>query len=340
VGPESAGSTPGPVCYGRGGKQPTVTDAAVVLGYIDPNFFLGGSMGLVADAARGAIADKVAGPLGVSIEEAALSILDLTTESMVNAIEDITVKQGIDPAHTVIIGGGGAAGINAVSIARRLRCGIVIFPGVGAVLSAAGAVLSEMSTEFSRTSFMTSSSFDCDKANAIVAELAVQCQTFFDKAGRAPAECRIDLSIEGRYPSQVWELEVPLRTGKFTGPADVGYLVADFHRRHTELFSFRDDGDEVEIMSWRAVARCPGPGGESITLVESEGIPAAPVMRSMFFRETGQVEAPTYHLESLPGSLVVTGPALVVSNFTTVVVNPGASAQRRPEGHLVVRCDT
>jgi len=97
-------------------RAATMTDAAVALGYIDPNFFLGGNMGLVADAARRAIADKVAGPLGVSIEEAALSILDLTTESMVNAIEDITVKQGIDPADTVIIGGGGAAGINAVSI--------------------------------------------------------------------------------------------------------------------------------------------------------------------------------------------------------------------------------
>jgi N-methylhydantoinase A len=93
-------------------------------------------------------------------------------------------------------------------------------------------------------------------------------------------------------------------------------------------------------MSWRAVARCPGPGGESITLVETTGTPVAPVMRSMFFRETGQVEAPTYHLERLPESLVVTGPALVVSNFTTIVVNPGARAQKRPEGHLVVQCGT
>jgi N-methylhydantoinase A len=240
--------------------------------------------------------------------------------------------------RTVIIGGGGAAGINAVSIARRLRCGTVIFPGVGAVLSAAGAVLSEMSTEFSRTSFMTSSSFDSDRANAILADLTAQCQNFFVKAGRALGECSIDFSMEGRYPSQVWELEVPLRLSKFTSRAEIGDLVADFHRRHTELFSFRDDGDEIVIMSWRAIARCPGPGGESIALVEVAGMPVAPVMRSMLFRETGQVEAPTYHLEKLPESLVVAGPALVVSNFTTVVVNPGARAQRRPEGHLVVHC--
>jgi N-methylhydantoinase A len=192
----------------------------------------------------------------------------------------------------------------------------------------------------SRTAFVTSSSFDSEKANTILADLAAQCQKFFDKAGRTPSECRIDFSIEGRYPSQVWELEVPLRAGRFAAPAEVGDLVADFHQRHTELFSFRDDGDEVEIMNWRAVARCPGPGDESIALVEAAGIPAAPVMRSMFFRETGQVEAPTYHLEGLPESLVVTGPALVVSNFTTVVVNPGARAQRRPEGHLVVQCGT
>ena len=338
VGPESAGSTPGPVCYGRGGEEPTMTDAAVVLGYIDPDFFLGGNMGLVAEAARRAIADKVAGPLGVSVEEAALSILDLTTESMVNAIEDITVKQGIDPADTVMIGGGGAAGINAVSIARRLRCGTVIFPGVGAVLSAAGAALSEMSTEFSRTSFMTSSSFDFEKANVILADLAEQCQTFFAKTGRPQEECRIDFSIEGRYPSQVWELEVPLPGARFAAQTDIGGLVADFHQRHTELFSFRDDGDEVEIMSWRAVARCPGPGGKSITLAEGTGASAPPTMRPMVFRETGQVEAPTYHLENMAEATVVIGPALVVSNFTTVVVNPGARARKRPEGHLVVQC--
>ncbi|WP_258002229.1 hydantoinase/oxoprolinase family protein [Burkholderia sp. WAC0059] len=339
VGPESAGSTPGPVCYGRGGHRPTLTDAAVVLGYIDPAFFLGGQMSLGLEAARDAIATQIAAPLGIGVEEAALSILDLATESMVNAIEDITVKQGIDPEETAMIGGGGAAGINAVLIARRLRCATVVFPDVGAALSAAGAMMSELTTEFSRTAFMKTTAFDRDRANAIVAELVAQAQAFFAKAGPNARDEQIDLSIEARYPSQVWEIDVPLRGARFASDDDVAALIADFHARHTALFSFRDDGDAVEIMSWRALARCRVSEAASIRLGEEGG---AKDIRSrpMYFRETGLVEAPAWRLERMAVDEDVVGPAIVESNFTTIVVNPGARAVRRAGGHLVVHCAT
>lgn len=336
VGPESAGSTPGPVCYGRGGTKPTVTDAAVVLGYIDPAFFLGGQMSLALQAARSAIEADVAGPLGLSVEEAALSILDLTTEGMVNAIEDITVKQGIDPQETVMIGGGGAAGINAVLIARRLRCDTIIFPDVGAALSAAGAMMSELTTEYSRIGFMKTTAFDAARANAILAELVGRAEAFFDKAGPAARDRRIDLAIEARYPSQVWEIEVPLRGARFETEDDVAALIADFHARHTDLFSFRDDGDAVEIMSWRALARCRLSDATAIRLADETEAPGARTHRRMVFRETGPVDAPAYRLEQLPVNAEVRGPAIVDSNFTTIVVNPGARAVRRPGGHLVV----
>lgn len=335
VGPESAGSTPGPVCYGRGGTQPTVTDAAVVLGYIDPAFFLGGQMGLGRDAAYQAIGSRVAGPLGISVEDAALSILDLATESMVNAIEDITVKQGIDPEETTMIGGGGAAGINAVLIARRLRCETVIFPDVGAALSAAGAMMSELSTEFARTSFMKTTAFDRDKANEIMAGLAAQAEAFFAKAGPHARDKRIDFSIEARYPSQVWEIDVPLRGARFDSAGDVAALIADFHARHTELFSFRDDGDAIEIMSWRALARCRLSDPTSIRLGEEAAVQDQ-THRPMYFRETGLIEAPAYRLEHMAEEAEVVGPAIVDSNFTTIVINPGARAVRRAGGHLVI----
>ncbi|HEY1145677.1 MAG TPA: hydantoinase/oxoprolinase family protein, partial [Allosphingosinicella sp.] len=132
VGPQSAGSYPGPACYGRGGDRATVTDACVALGHIDPDFFLGGKMRLDADAAREAIARDVAAPLGIGIEEAAWSILDLATENMVQAIAELTVNQGIDPAEAVLIGGGGAAGLNSVFIARRLGCRRLLIPETGA----------------------------------------------------------------------------------------------------------------------------------------------------------------------------------------------------------------
>lgn len=338
VGPESAGSTPGPICYGRGGAKPTVTDAAVVLGYIDPSYFLGGKMHLALPEARAAIAEQIAAPLGITIEEAALSILDLTTESMVNAIEDITVKQGIDPEDTVMIGGGGAAGINAVLIARRLRCGTIIFPDVGAVLSAAGAMMSELTAEFSRIAFMKTSAFDASQANAILAELTDKANAFFAKAGEHAVNRRIDLSIEGRYPSQVWEIELPLRGSDFTTPQSVAQLVADFHARHTELFSFRDDGDEIEIMGWRAVARCGTDDENAIRLPADGGTADSVTRRPMFFRETGMIEAPAYHLEAMGADAEIAGPAIVDSSFTTVVVNPGARARKSADGRLIVHC--
>jgi N-methylhydantoinase A len=337
VGPESAGSTPGPVCYGRGGTKPTVTDAAVALGYIDPTFFLGGQMSLGLNAARDAIQTDVAGPLGISLEEAALSIIDLTTEGMVNAIEDITVKQGIDPAETVMIGGGGAAGINAVLIARRLRCNTVIFPDVGAALSAAGAMMSDLTTEYSRIGFMKTTAFDRELANSIIAELVGRAQAFFNKAGSNARDKRIDLAIEARYPSQVWEIEVPLRGDRFETEADIAALIADFHARHIDLFSFRDDGDAVEIMSWRALARCRLSDATSIRLADDAQGTDALSRRPMFFRETGLIDAPAYRFEHLLESTEVHGPAIVESNFTTIVINPGARAVRRPGGHLLVR---
>ena len=159
VGPKSAGAEPGPVCYGKGGTQPTVTDAAVVLGYIDPHFFLGGAIALDPVKARAAIETHVAKPLGRSIEDAALAVIELVTENMVQAIMDITVNQGIDPAKAVLMGGGGAAGINSVLIARRLNSPSLIVPEIGAALSAAGALMSDLTQSFHATRFYRDAPF-------------------------------------------------------------------------------------------------------------------------------------------------------------------------------------
>jgi N-methylhydantoinase A len=336
VGPASAGSNPGPACYARGGTRPTVTDAAVALGYIDPEFFLGGRMKLAVEAATAAIEVEVARPLGLSVDAAALAIVDLATEAMVNAIEEITVKQGIDPEDTIMIGGGGAAGLNGVAIARRLRCQTIVFPDTGAALSAAGAVMSELRAEVAHTEFMRTTHFDCERANRILAKLKCEAQTASAASPIGADASSIDYAIEGRYPSQVWEIEVALRGGVLAGEADVRELVKDFHARHFELFGFSDDGDEIEVVSWRAVCRTPvadvGSAGRVITPPRA----AASRRRSMMFHETGRVEAASYDLDSLlPGEPLV-GPAIVESSFTTIVVHPGALGERREDGAFVV----
>jgi N-methylhydantoinase A len=313
-----------------------VTDAAVALGYIDPEFFLGGRMKLAVDAAVAAIEAHVAKPLGLSVDDAALAIIDLATEAMVNAIEEITIKQGIDPEHTIMIGGGGAAGLNGVAIARRLRCKTVVFPDAGAALSAAGAVMSDLRAEAAHTEFMRTSYFDCDRADSILARLKEQAQAGSAASPIDGEGSTIDYAIEGRYRSQVWEIEVALRGPTFAGDADVRQLVEDFHGRHMELFGFADDSDEIEIIGWRAVCRTriadTGEAGKVKTLPH----PGVGERRPMTFRETGRVEAPSFDLESLRPGEPLAGPAIVESSFTTIVIHPGARAERRADGAFVV----
>jgi N-methylhydantoinase A len=335
VGPQSAGSNPGPVCYGRGGIHPTVTDAALVLGYIDPDFFLGGRMALAVEAARTAIATQIAQPLGLSLDDAALAIIELATETMINAIEEITVKQGIDPEDTTIVGGGGAAGLNAVAIARRLKCRTVLFPEVGAVLSAAGAIMSELRREFVRTEFMRVSHFDVARANVIVAGLRAEAQAFLDGNVGAGRDTVIDYFIEGHYPSQVWEIEVALEGPIFDATVGAANLIRDFHARHREIFSFADDHDEVEIVSWRAVARSRIADSRAGLRLATAPPATGERVRSMVFRDTGRLDAPVYDLDALPQDHPVTGPAIIESSFTTIVVDPGSRAVRQP-AQLVV----
>jgi N-methylhydantoinase A len=336
VGPASAGSDPGPACYARGGTRPTVTDAAVALGYIDPEYFLGGRMKLAVDAAVAAINAEVATPLGLSVDDAALAIIDLATEAMVNAIEEITVKQGIDPEDTVMIGGGGASGLNGVAIARRLRCKRIVFPDVGAALSAAGAVMSELRAEFAHTEFMRTKHFDCERANRVLAELKEQAQAGSMASLADEGLSVIDCAIEGRYQSQVWEIEVALRDGMFAGEADVQQLVKDFHARHVEIFGFADDGDEIEIVGWRAVCRTRIADIGEVGRVKTASRAVARQHRPMTFREVGRVESASYDLGSLSPGERLAGPAIVESSFTTIVLHPGAHAERRADGAFIV----
>ncbi|MFO1058566.1 MAG: hydantoinase/oxoprolinase family protein, partial [Dongiaceae bacterium] len=213
VGPQSAGAAPGPACYGRGGTRPTVTDCALALGYLDPGRFLGGRMALDAAAARRAIESELAQPLRLPVEAAAAAVLDLLTQAMVAAIEEITVNQGIDPRAAVLVAGGGAAGFNSVAIARRLGCRATLFPELGAALSAAGALLSDLVYTDGRVRYLRSDAPDPAAAQAVLAELAAGAAAFHAEAG--PGETRTDFWVEARYPQQTWEIEVPVRPDAF-----------------------------------------------------------------------------------------------------------------------------
>jgi N-methylhydantoinase A len=336
VGPKSAGAVPGPACYGRGGTAPTVTDAAVVLGYLDPEFFLGGALPLDRAAAERAIGAGVAEPLGVGLAEAAHAVLELATENMVQAILDITVNQGIDPRGATLVGGGGAAGLNMTRIGRRLGTPAVVIPEVGAALSAAGALLSDLSVEHRATFYASTERFDADGVNAVLARLTAQAQAFIDEAGAGVLASAIDYFAEARYPDQVWEIEVPLRRGRFAGPADVSDLEADFNAAHEALFAVADPGSPIEIVSWQAQARCTLREPRLPRLAPGAAAARAPGERTVYFGAAGHRATPVLDLNALPTDKRVDGPLIVESPFTTIVVDPGASCRRTASGSLVI----
>ena len=336
VGPRSAGAVPGPVCYGAGGTEPTVTDASVVLGWIDPDYFLGGAMALETEAAAAAIETRVAGRLGLGLHEAAAAVMSVATENMVHAIEDITVNQGIDPREAAIVGGGGAAGLNAVALARRLGCGQVILPEVAAALSAHGALISDLRAEYSGTLYTSTGGFDFNGVNALLEELGGKCRAFIEGPGAGSLEQVVEFTAEARYPSQIWEIEVPLRGARIEDHRALARFVEDFHETHEALFTFADTESMIETVGWRASARCRLRDGVNLGVEGAGGGPEIAGSRAVYFPEAGRVEARVVRFERMAPGETVAGPAIIESSFTTVVIDPGAAAERRASGSLLI----
>lgn len=336
VGPASAGAEPGPAAYGRGGSEPTVTDACVALGYIDPSHFLGGSMRLDPAAAEAAIARVVAGPMGIAVAEAAEAIVAIATENMVQAILDITVKQGIDPREAVLVGGGGAAGLNSVKIARRLGCRTLIVPETGAALSAAGALMSDLKASYHAAFVTTTDQFDAAGAARVLAGLRARCAEFARGPGAEAVESRIVLKVDARYATQVWEIEVPLGNDALEAPEALAAFIEDFHRTHETLFSFRDEGSAIEIIGWTGEVTCRLAERPDLRLAPDGAAAADRPPRKVHFGSVGWCETPVLRFETLPPGAEIHGPAIVESSFTTVVIHPGATGRRLPSGSLSI----
>ncbi|MGO9702505.1 MAG: hydantoinase/oxoprolinase family protein [Xanthobacteraceae bacterium] len=336
VGPQSAGAVPGPACYAAGGQYATVTDAALVLGYIDPSFFLGGRIRLDRDAAMAAVQRDVASPFAMTLEAAASAIMSVWSENMVQAISDITVNQGIDPAQAVIVGGGGAAGLNALTIAERLGCEQLIIPEVGAALSAFGAAVSDIAREYRRVFVTSTAQFDRDGAAAIVADLCRQALAFADAAGAAAHDMHIDFLVEARYLHQVWEIDVAVEPDRLFGAGGVQVLSQAFHRAHEHIFAFSDPHSPIEVIAWRAAVRCPVGVHPDLKLAHAQTPAEMPQWRRAFFPQSGWVEVPVLAFGDIEPNRRIDGPAIVESPFTSIVIDTGAAFIRSVNGNLVV----
>jgi N-methylhydantoinase A len=335
VGPKSAGAEPGPVAYRRGGTEPTVTDACLAMGHLDSEYFLGGAMRLDRALAETAIYEKIAKPLGLEVVAAADAILAIATENMVQAIVDITVNQGLDPREAALVGGGGAAGLNSVRIARRLGCKTLIIPEVGSALSAAGALMSDLKAEHHLAFFTSTAAFDYTGARRTLAQLAARCRGFIEGPGKDALRSVISYKVSARYASQVWEIEVPLRGATLETPDDVAAFVVDFHKAHAELFAFADPSSHIDIIGWSAEVGCRFKEKDELRLAADKTNRAAPQRRA-YFRATGWRDIEIREFAGLPIGEPLSGPAVIENSFTTIVLEPGSVAVRRPSGSLLI----
>ncbi|MEV8569621.1 hydantoinase/oxoprolinase family protein [Streptomyces sp. NPDC051322] len=319
VGPQSARSTPGPAAYGRGGEEPTVTDACVVLGYLDASGFEGGFT-LDRDAAVRAIESRIAGPLGMTVEQAAQAILDVSVNHMATAIRQASLEQGVDPRGALIVAGGGAGAMVAAAIGVLLEADTVLIPTTAGVLAAYGAHRAPIATEFLSPLHNDTHAFDAESATRAVEELKVKAAEFaarFDGVGTA---AELTYFVDARYPGQAWDLrvhldEVPNIRG---GAADV--IARAFHAEHDRRNGTHDAQSRVEIITWGVRVEVPRPE-QLKDAVAGSGSPESHRTDPMTF---GGASFDTTRFRGVtlgPGGKIA-GPAVIDQPTTTIVVPP------------------
>ena len=332
VGPQSAGSEPGPVCYGRGGTEPTITDAALVLGYLDSSNFLGGRLGLDVEGARAAIG-RVAERLNMTIEEAANAALHISVDNIVTAIREKTVAKGIDAREIAVVAGGGASGLTIGLIARELGAGSVILPKAAGAMSAYGALYSEIVSEFDAVTFMTTDSDGFTVDNEGVQRVAASADEFFTtlESGTV-ATTATDFYMQARYPMQAWELTIPLGDRETLNGMSATDVEECFHLEHERVFGVREVGKHIEIVSWGARARAQLVASEELGSFVSSSSAADNDSRPGYFSEGEWQDTPVLDGHEVVRRGTVTGPAIIREDITTIVIHPGQLLEVLPSG--------
>ena len=335
VGPQSAGAQPGPVCYRRGGVEPTVTDAHAALGHVPPTL-LNGAMSLDVEAARRAIDDKIAQPLGISIEEAARGILALADNAMVNAIRVVSVQRGHDPREFALVPFGGAGPLHGSSLARLLGIPTVLVPPSPGVLSTIGLLTSKLKSDFSRTSVQRVGQFDFDAIEKVFGEMEREAIAWLDDEGVPPQARSIDRTASMHYAHQGSELRVPWPKDA-VGEASFAEAVQAFHRLHESLYTFAQEDMQVEIATLHVEATGKLQVPQWPRVDGSTDVATAVIGEHPVHFAQGTVTTPIYDRSRLGAGAIVKGPAIFVQLDTTTLMLPGQHAQVHEFGSLIIR---
>jgi N-methylhydantoinase A len=321
VGPDSAGSEPGPVCYGRGGKEPTVTDADLVLGRIDPTTFSGGRMPLDLSGARRAVAERIGGPVKLATEHAALGISEMVDENMANAARVHAIESGKDLQPRTLIAFGGAAPLHAARVAEKLGIRRVLVPANAGVGSAVGLLRAPVAYEIVRGRLMRLDSFDAALANRLFAEMRAKAEAIV-RRGAPAANLLEQRSAFMRYRGQGHEIAVQLPVRDFTS-ADRSTIRELFEAAYRRLYSRSIPGVEIEILSWVVAVSAPSEGELGAPLPERPTEPRPRSRWPVFDPGVGEFqEVAAYWRGDLAPGARISGPAVIAEDETSTVVSP------------------
>jgi N-methylhydantoinase A len=337
VGPRSAGADPGPICYGKGGTEPTVTDANVILGRINPDYFLGGQIALDPDAPRAALAaigEVLGAESGEAAELAAHAIVDTANENMANQIKLISVDRGLDPRDFVLIPFGGAGPVHASACARLLGITRMLVPPHPGLSSAFGALAANWRVDRVWTIFGRSTHLNTDVISERLEALTAAALAELRADGFA-GDPLLLRSIDMRYAGQNYEREVPLPPGPFTA-AVAEQMVASFGRAHDDFYGFSLENEPVEFVNLRVSAIGPNDLQTTVQLPETQEVePAA--SRPVSFHGRSYLDTPVYRRELLGAGFTLSGPAIIEEPDATTVIHPGDTLIVRSDGLLDLR---
>ena len=339
VGPQSAGAQPGPVCYGRGGTAPALTDAHIVLGRVSP-YLLGGAIRLDVAAARRAIEQHIARPLGMSVEEAALGILDLATNNIAQGINVVSVKRGRDPRRYALMAFGGAGGLNACLVADALGITTLILPPSPGVTSAEGLLSTDVRTDRVVTDVQREDTLDIGRLAREFAGVHRQVQEELAREGFAPHETAITAFADMRYAGQAYEVRVPVTLlDNALSEGAVRNAIKAFHRAHDDRFGYEYEGRQpVELVNVGATGFGLFPRLKP-ALEQRAGSSwqgALRERRTGVFRATGAVDLPVYERSLAPVGVPLDGPAVIEQYDATFVLEPGWRAELDEMGQIIV----
>lgn len=337
VGPHSAGASPGPACYGLGGELPTITDANIVLGRLDPTYFAGGEMSLDSGLARKAIEVHCAAKLGISIEEAANGIVEIANTTMVNALRLVSVQRGHDPRDFMLVAFGGAGPAHALRIAEEVGIGRVLIPVEPGTASARGLLSTDIRIERAASVISRSDSVDLATVERTFKEMEADGRATLARSASAHSSVEFERAVEMRYYGQSFELTVPA-PGLEVGNPWLAELLARFHEAHEQAYGFQVPSEPVEIVNLRSTTVGQIRKPELRKLKAVSGATASPKSkRQVYFAESGgYLDTPVFDRSILAATARIAGPAIIEERDSTTVVNGIWIAEVDQFGNLLI----